>query len=116
MHNQIPYSSNNANSALPLVGSPKFNNQNYMKPFDKTLPTNSLKHYSSNPNLSLEITQPKPLIQPPSESNTYNYNPINKNLDFRNQVNHLNYGNNQQQVNNRANRGELTKSLIITDV
>ncbi len=46
--------SNNPPTTLPnSIGSPKFTTQNYSKAFDKTLPSNTLKHYSSNPNLSL---------------------------------------------------------------
>lgn len=53
MHNQIQYQPLYSNSPSPVIGSPKFNAQNYSKVFDKTLPTNPIKHYSSNPNLSL---------------------------------------------------------------
>jgi hypothetical protein len=53
MQNQLQYSANLANGSSPAMGSPKFSNQPYSKGFDKTLPTNPIKHYSSNPNLSL---------------------------------------------------------------
>lgn len=53
MQNQMQYPSNYPNGPSPVLGSPKFGAQNYGKAFDKTLPSNPIKHYTSNPNLSM---------------------------------------------------------------
>lgn len=54
MQNQLQYPSNFSNQ---LPSNPnnnlKFNSPTQLKSFDKTLPTTSVKHYASNPNLSL---------------------------------------------------------------
>lgn len=116
MQNQMQYPSNYANGPSPALGSPKFNPQNYGKGFDKTLPTNPVKHYSSNPNLSLEMNYPRPPTQQLPEYAAYNNHPLNKNLDFRAQGNGPNFPPSSTQASSRANRGELTKSLIMTDM
>ena len=56
MHNQIQYS-NSFNLQQPSnpLNQVKFTSPTHAKAFDKTLPTMNLKHYSSNPNLSLEV-------------------------------------------------------------
>jgi hypothetical protein len=95
--------------------SPKFTHQNHPKTFDKTLPANTIKHYSSNPNLSLEINHPKPPNYPLTDFNNPNNNPLNKNVDSRNRANSPNFAIYGSQVNTRPSRGELTKSLIISD-
>lgn len=54
MNNQLQYGTSYQSNLGPTLGSPKFSTQNHIKTFDKTLPVNTqLKHYSSNPNLSL---------------------------------------------------------------
>jgi len=72
------YAQNNYQNAL------KYNPQNTAKTFDKSLPNANIKHYASNPNISLEYTYPKNNVQP--EQNNYNYQPLNKNIDFRSQM------------------------------
>ena len=46
----FPSQSNNNNTPFQKIGSPT-----HFKTQDRTLPSPNLKHYSSNPNLSLEI-------------------------------------------------------------
>lgn len=116
MQNHAPYSSNLPNFPSPSLGSPKFNSQHYSKPFDKTLPNNPIKHYSSNPNISLEINHPRPSNTSSSDPNPNSSPLLNKNHDFRAQINQPNYGNGQSPGYNRANRNELSKSLILSDM
>lgn len=116
MQNHAPYSSNLPNFPSPSLGSPKFNSQHYSKPFDKTLPNNPIKHYSSNPNISLEINHPRPSNTSSSDPNPNSSPLLNKNHDFRAQINQPNYGNGQSPGYSRANRNELSKSLILTDM
>jgi hypothetical protein len=116
MQNQMQYPSNYSNGPSPLLASPKYNAQNYGKGFDKTLPTNPIKQYSSNPNLSLEMNYSRPSNQPIPEYPTYNNHAINKNLDFRTQGSGSNFPNSGSQVSTRPNRSEMTKSLIISDM
>lgn len=112
-HMQFP---NYPNGPAPVIGSPKFSVQNYSKPFDKTLPSNPIRHYSSNPNLSLEMTHPRPPSQPLPEHATYNSPFLGKNLDFRGQANGIGLGGVGTQASSRGQRGEMTKSLIISDL
>jgi hypothetical protein len=107
---------NYPNGPTPVIGSPKFAAQNYSKAFDKTLPSNPIKHYSSNPNLSLEITHPRPPSQPLPEHPAYNSPFISKNLDFRGQANGIGFGAVATQASSRGQRSEMTKSLIISDL
>ena len=116
MQNHMQFSTNYPNSPSPVLGSPKFAAQNYNKPFDKTLPSNPIKHYSSNPNLSLEMTHPRPPSQPLPEHPTYNSPLNNKNLDFRAQGNGLGFSSAATQASSRGQRGEMTKSLIVSDL
>lgn len=116
MQNHAAYSSNLPNFPSPSLGSPKFNSQPYSKPFDKTLPNNPIKHYSSNPNISLEITHPRPPHNNSTDPNPTSSPLLPKNHDFRAMVNQPNYGNGQSPAYNRANRNELSKSLILTDL
>lgn len=116
MQNQMQYPSNYPNGSTANMTSPKFNVPNYAKGFDKTLPTNSIKHYSSNPNLSLEMNYPRPPSHPLPEYPVYNNHPINKNLDFRAQNPTQNFPNSSSQSSTRPNRSEMTKSLIISDL
>jgi hypothetical protein len=116
MQNQLPFSHNYSNAVSPIIGSPKFNSQNYGKSHEKTLPTNPIRHYSSNPNLSLEINYPKPPTHVSPDFSQYSNHLANKGIDFRNHVNSPNSGNSGSQTSTRPNRSELTKSLIINDM
>lgn len=100
MQNQLQHSIS-LGSAIPQVGSPKFATHNYIKTFDKTLPTNSIKHYSSNPNLSLETNHSKPTNYQPVDYSSHNHP---KNIDFRNQVNSPTFMTNGSQASTRPSR------------
>jgi hypothetical protein len=56
MQNQLQYP-NNFNPQQPpnTLNQQKYNSPTHLKSFDKTLPSMNVKHYSSNPNLSLEV-------------------------------------------------------------
>jgi hypothetical protein len=116
MNNHIQYSQNMSGGGQPMMGSPRFAGQNYQKGFDKTLPSNTIKHYSSNPNLSLEINHPRPQTQVPNEFSAQIPSQIPKNIDYRSPNNGFNYAPTGSQVNTRGSRSELTKSLIISDM
>lgn len=60
MYNQLLSSTALFNSQSLGIGSPKFASQKYPKVLDKTMPTPTLRHYSSNPNISLDQLQPRP--------------------------------------------------------
>ena len=116
MQNQIHYGNYNSNNAQNGMGSPKYSSQNFIKTFDKTLqlPSNTLKHYSSNPNLSLEFVNPKPPTQ--IEQGSYNYNQTNKNIDYRAQHNQANMGFiSTQATSTRGSRHSMTQSLIMNE-
>jgi hypothetical protein len=115
MQNHLQYSAN-LGTGTPNMGSPKINSQHYIKSFEKTLPTNPIKHYSSNPNISLESNPPKFINHHASDFVPYNYNLPSKISDFKNQVNSPKYANNGSQAGPRPNRSEMTKSLIISDM
>jgi hypothetical protein len=104
MQNQLSFSVNLGSSQSSGLGSPKFNSQNFIKPFDKTLPTPTLKHYSSNPNLSFDLNQPRPPSQPLPDFSQFNSQIAARNLDSRG---HLSP--------NTRPRSDLTKSLIISE-
>jgi len=56
MQNQLTYSNQVTPPQPPNSLNPsKFTSPTHPKSFDKTLPTMNLKHYSSNPNLSLDV-------------------------------------------------------------
>lgn len=82
------------------IGSPKFSLQRPKPIFDKTLPSAPLKHYSSNPNLSLEMNAAK---YPEPGSPTYDL--PQKDFTMANQRPHINQ--------HRHGRSDLAKSLII---
>lgn len=100
MQNQLSYSVNLTGNYSSGLGSPKFAAQNYPKPLDKTLPTPTLKHYSSNPNLSLEVTHPRP--HPLPDFTQFNSQIAARNPDYRG---HLSPS--------TRTRSDLTKSLIM---
>jgi hypothetical protein len=112
----MQYPSNYATGPSAGLGSPKFGGQNYGKGFDKTLPSNPIKHYSSNPNLSMEIQYPRPPPQPLPDYATYGSPLLGKNIDFRGQGAGSGFPGASSQAGSRGNRGELTKSLIISDL
>lgn len=60
MQNQLqyPHHFNQPPPSNPL-NQPKFNSPTHLKGFDKTLPNMNIKHYVSNPNLSLEVNAMK---------------------------------------------------------
>lgn len=104
MQNQLSSSVNLGNGQSPGLGSPKFSTQNYMKPFDRPLPPTTLKHYSSNPNLSLEMTHPRPPTQPIPDFSQFNSHLAARNHENRSYISP-----------NARPRSDLTKSLIITE-
>ncbi len=105
MHNQMNFPNNLPNSLSSGLGSPKFASNNYPKAFDKTLPTNTLKHYSSNPNLSLEITHPRPIPpQPLPDFTQFNPQISPRNPEYRGYLSP-----------NMRSKNDLTKSLIMTE-
>ena len=116
MQNQIHYANFNNNNGQMGMGSPKFPSMNYIKTFDKTLPppNNTLKHYSSNPNISLEYSNHKQ--KSTVEPNGVYSSQVNKNIDFRTQNNNMNNGiGSTQATSPRASRQVMTQSLIIND-
>lgn len=115
MQNQMQFPSGFPNGPSALLGSPKFATQNYNKTFEK-IPANPLKHYSSNPNLSLEIPHPRPQNYPPADYSPYGNNLPNKNVDFRVGTGGMGIVGMGPQSSTRGNRSELTKSLIISDM
>jgi len=116
MQNQIQYGNYNTNNPQIGIGSPKYTSLNYIKTSDKTLPppTNNLRHYSSNPNLSLEQLNLRPQT---SVEHVYNNQPqINKNIEFRAQQHNMNIGfNSTQATNPRAARNLMTQSLLLSE-
>lgn len=101
MQNQMSFPTNVPGNYSSGLGSPKFASQNYPKAFDKTLPTPTLKHYSSNPNLSFEISHPRP-PQPLPDFTQFNHQIAARNPDYRG---HLSPS--------TRPRSDLTKSLIM---
>ena len=60
MQNQVQYSNNyNSQQLQNNLGQQKFNSPTHLKTLDKTLPSMNVKHYSSNPNISLEVNSMK---------------------------------------------------------
>lgn len=56
MQNQLQYPNNfNTQSSQNPLNQQKYNSPTHLKGFDKTLPNMNVKHYASNPNLSLEV-------------------------------------------------------------
>ncbi len=98
-----------ANTAA--LGNQKFNSPLHPKGFDKTLPTPNIKHYASNPNLSMEFNSQK-LINPSSENNIQSTNNLKKNIEYRSPPSHHPYNFNLNQ-HTRAGRNDMAKSLII---
>lgn len=115
MQNQMQFPNGFSNNPSPILGSPKFNTQNYNKTFEK-VPPNPLKHYSSNPNLSLEMPHPRPQNYPQGEHSPYGNNLPNKNMDFRMGPGGMGIPGMSPQSSTRGNRSELTKSLMISDL
>lgn len=116
MQNQLQYSANFTHMPSAQMGSPKFATQQHIKTFDKSLPTSGVKHYASNPNLSLEFNHPRPLSGMPSEGNPHNHYQLNKNIEMRNPINTANYPytNGSTQGSSRLGRNnDMTKSLIV---
>jgi len=100
MQNQLPYSSSFQSNSTKTIGSPAFGNQNNSKGFDKTLPVNNIKHYTSNPNLYMEVNYSKHLNHISPESNNYNNPSLNKNVDFKNPSSINNYPYNSNSISN----------------
>lgn len=104
MQNQLQYPSNfssqpPSNQAINL----KFNSPSQLKSFDKSLPAASIKHYSSNPNLSLEMNNQKP-PNFPNDSSTHSSNTLKKANDFRSPPSHIQYNYNQNPAAQRPLR------------
>jgi|LakMenEpi03Aug12_release.lakeMendotaPanAssembly.Ray.scaffolds.fasta_scaffold1496554_2 hypothetical protein len=56
MHNQMTYIHHyNSNTSINPLNSSKLTSPTHLKTFDKTLSSPNIKHYASNPNLSLEV-------------------------------------------------------------
>lgn len=114
MQNQLQYppsfSSHHNNNAPPL---PKASSPNYFKTQDRTLPTPSLKHYGSNPNLSLEINAMK-TSQTTLDTQQQTAAQLKKNIEYRASQNH-NLHQKQQQVNPRPVRSQMTQSLFLSE-
>lgn len=106
MQNQLQYQSSFQSNSTRTIGSPVFGSPNNPRGFDKTLPTNNIKHYASNPNLSMEVNYSRHLNHISPDPNTYNNPTINKNIDFRNPPSNNNYPYNSNPTsNNRSQRG-----------
>lgn len=115
MQNQVQYSQNYSSGLQSGIAYNKYTAPNYVKTFDKTLPaSNTLKHYASNPNLSMEFANNKQTPLP--EQNTHNQYQINKNIEFRAHNNNMNMGfSGTQATSPRPSRHSMTQSLIIND-
>lgn len=111
-HLQYPQSFAGQGPTSP-VQHQKFNSPTHLKGFDKTLPSPTIKHYASNPNLSLDFNPPK-MSATTSDTNNSSANSIKKNLEYRSPPSHSQYTFNQNQ-HSRGMRNEMTKSLIIGD-
>jgi hypothetical protein len=106
MQNKIQYSSSNQFNNVYHPVNPKFNSQNSAKVIDQSQSTNSSTHYSSYPNLTFEIPNPKQTHQINSDRTNVIPSSLNQNNDFRNQQNPMNYGfNNNTQKGVRPQRG-----------
>ena len=92
MQNQLQYPQSfptqnaNSNFSHQKMGSPT-----HFKMQDRTLPSQNLKHYSSNPNLSLDINAMKS-SQFTSDSNAHSQNTLKKNLEYRSPPSHTHHG------------------------
>lgn len=96
-----------------LPSHQKYISPNHTKGFDKTMPVPNPKHYASNPNLSLEFPHQKP-PNGSNEGSTQSGTGLKKNLEYRAPPTSHQYPFNQNQ-HSRANRAEMTKSLIVPD-
>ena len=114
MQNQLQYpqsfpsQSNNNGTAFQKLGSPT-----HFKTQDRTLPSPNIKHYSSNPNLSLELGNIK-TSQTTMDSQQLSSNHIKKNLQYRSPPSHNQYAYSQQ-TPSRGVRGQMSQSLIVGD-
>lgn len=112
MQNQLQYP-NNFTPQQPNnpLYQQKFNSPTHLKTFDKTLPTMNIKHYASNPNLSLEANGIKS-SRIMNEAHTYSPAINKKSNEFRSPP-PMQYGFPQNQGLPRPNRNAMTQSLII---
>lgn len=92
---------------------PKYGTPAPFKVQDRTLPIQNVKHYASNPNLSLDINNLK-TSQFTSESSGQTPNMPKKTTDFRSPPSHSNYPHSQPPPL-RGARSQMTQSLIIGD-
>ena len=112
MKNQLQYpqsfqsTTNNNATSFAKIGSPT-----HFKTQDRTLPSNNIKHYSSNPNLSLELNNLKS-SQTIENNQQQPTNQVKKNTDFRSPPSHTQYAYSQQQVP-RGMRGQMAQSLFV---
>lgn len=115
MQNQLQYSANfsSQHPSNPL-NSPKLTSPTNQKGFDKTLPTMNIKHYSSNPNLSLDANGMK-TSGIMNDSNTFSPNTHKKNNEFRSPPSHTHYAYMQNHTPQRPSKNLMTQSLIIND-
>lgn len=110
MQNQLQYPNNNHNPNKNGFPQHKYNSPTHFKTQDKTLPTNHIKHFSSNPNLSLDInTLKNSQFTQDTQNNTFK-----KNMEYRSPPAHNNYTS-PTAANHRLNRPQMTQSLIIGD-
>ena len=114
MQNQLQYPQSFPTQApnSPLLNQ-KYGTQGHIKGQDKTLPPPNIKHYASNPNISLDMINPK-ASQFTTESHAQSQNNIKKNTDFRTPTASNGYGFVQQPFS-RGMRGGMSQSLIVGD-
>lgn len=114
MQNQLQYPQSFPTQApnSPLLGQ-KYGSPGHLKSQDRTLPPPNIKHYASNPNISLDINNMK-TSQFTSESQVHSQTNLKKNIDFRSPTANNNYGY-AQQHHPRGMRGGMSQSLIVGD-
>ena len=114
MQNQLQYPQSFPTQApnSPLLNQ-KYGTSGYPKGQDKTLPPPNIKHYASNPNLSLDINNLK-TSQFTAESHAHSQNNLKKNTDYKSPINNNNFGFGQQNPP-RGMRGGMSQSLIVGD-
>jgi hypothetical protein len=114
MQNQLHYPQSFPTQApgSPLLGA-KYGTSVHPKGQDRTLPPPNIKHYASNPNLSLDANNMK-TSQVTSETHAQSQSNIKKNMEFRSPTGSNNYGFGQQH-HPRGMRGGMSQSLIVGD-
>lgn len=112
MQNQLQYPNNfNPQQLSNQLNQQKFNSPTHIKTFDKTLPTMNIKHYSSNPNISLEVNAMKGSAIV-GEAHTYSPALNKKSNEYRSPP-PMQYGFPQNHGLPRPTRNSMTQSLIM---